>query len=116
MYDVSAFLSVYDDIKPQQNPPQFKNLVRTNDANAFWLHDGGPIHDLVDLKNAFDTMTQEQFSYHLNKEKNDFALWVQVLLQDEDCAEALKRANTRKGASRILFRHLKKYDIDQQSN
>lgn len=113
--DITSYISHYMQQPPQTKQPKLRPLVHTNDANAFWLYKGNPIHTILELRHAFDTMTQEQFEYHVHEEKNDFALWVQYVLQDHDCAEDMMRAKTRLGASRILFKHLKKYDIPKNN-
>jgi hypothetical protein len=108
--DITSYINHYMQQPPQTQQPVLRQVVNANDANAFWLHNGDAIRNIHDLKHAFDIMTQEQFTYHLNQDKNDFALWVQNVLQDNECAEDLTRAKTRLGASRILFKHLKKYN------
>lgn len=109
--DITSYITTYMKQPPQTKQPELRPLVNADDINAFWLHNGSVIRNIQDLKHAFDTMTQEQFSYHLNEEKNDFANWVRYVLHDEDCSEDLTRAKTRLGGSRILYKHLKKYDI-----
>jgi hypothetical protein len=111
--DIQSYISHYMQTPTQSKMPELKPVLDVNDANAFWLHKGGPIKNVVELKKAFDSMTQEQFDFHFNKNKNDFSLWVHHVLKDEKCAENLTRATTRKGASRIMFKNLKRYDVQQ---
>lgn len=109
--DITSYISHYMQQPPQTKQPELRPVIHTNDSNAFWLHKGPIIRTIVELKNAFDTMTEEQFTYHTKGDKNDFALWVDYVLQDHECAEDILKAKTRLGASRILFKHLKKYDV-----
>lgn len=109
-------------------PPQFANPVLSalgqyseveldtrlersyaEEGSQFWLHSGSPLYSLDDLCQALHEMPQELYNYHVSKEKNDFANWVQYVLHDNDCASDLRRCKKPLSARRVVIKHLKKY-------
>jgi len=87
-----------------------KQLVTASDGCCFWVHNGPIIRDLRELHEAIrDTMTDEQFTHHVSKEKNDFAQWVADVLEDDTCAKALRRVRTRKSTQKALELCLAEY-------
>lgn len=77
---------------------------------AFWAVDGHVFHNVLEMKNALDEMTNETYVYHANREKNDFAKWVREIAHDEDLARELERAKTRSAAFRAVSERLKDYE------
>lgn len=84
-------------------------LVCASDSQCFWVQDGQVLQDLQDLAHALSTMQEEVFSYHANKERNDFADWVEQVLDDCDCAHGLRKSRSQGGAQRVVIRHLRLY-------
>lgn len=62
----------------------------------FYLSDGRVLKNLEELADALRNMTGEIFKHHVNKERNDFANWVNDVLEDKKLATDLKRAKTLK--------------------
>lgn len=85
-------------------------MVCAADGECFWTRDGRILQDLADLHMAFGSMDEEVFLHHVRKEKNDFADWVEHVLQDLDCAVALRKAKKPDQAYKTLTTHLQKYD------
>jgi hypothetical protein len=57
------------------------------------------------LYNYMAYISDEQFTHHVNKEKNDFHDWIETSIQDGELAKALKRVKTKKTlTSRIANR------------
>lgn len=88
---------------------QFKAMVCAVDGECFWTRDGRILQNLQDLHIAFGSMDEEIFLHHANKEKNDFADWVQYVLQDLDVATGLRKAKKQTQAKKILAEHLENY-------
>ena len=86
-----------------------KVLVHAEPDTAFWVSDGQILHTLAALKDALAQMDAGTYQYHANKEKNDFASWVESVLMDGDCAAELKKAKTPTAAKTIIMRHLGSY-------
>ncbi len=88
---------------------QKKKLVVVSGGNCFWLHNGPVLASLKDLSEVFSKMTNDQFIYHANKTKNDFASWVEFVLLDSECASNLKKCNNKASAKSCTLKALKKY-------
>lgn len=86
-----------------------KVLVCANDQECFWTTDGRVIADLKELEQALNDMADEVFAYHVNKERNDFADWVESVLRDAACAADLRGARKPRSARTVVVRHLKLY-------
>lgn len=97
--------------KVSKNKGNFKALVCANDTECFWTNDGRVLQNLKDLHLAFGSMDDTIFLHHANTEKNDFADWVEYVLQDLDCALKLRTAKKRTQAEKILATQLKKYSL-----
>ena len=76
---------------------------------AFWAVDGHIVHNLVELKQALDSMMSETYAYHANRDKNDFAKWVSDVLGEKTLAEKLSKSKTRGGAYKVVHDYLKNY-------
>lgn len=84
-----------------------KNLVDASTLQCFWFHFGPIVKNLGELRDALDTISDELFLYHVNKERNDIAKWVQEVFGDEALATKLIRVRTRRGALTALENHLR---------
>ncbi len=87
-----------------------KSLVVAPPSECFWVNYGPVLKDLRELRDALECgITDEQFAYHVNERRNDFADWIEAVLRDRTCARAFRRAKTRKEALRVLDRELERY-------
>lgn len=86
-----------------------KPLVLASNTESFWVTDGRILNSLMALHQALDSMEKQQFEYHVAKDRNDFAEWVNSVLCDSACAEDLRKAKTAKSARAVVTKHLKSY-------
>lgn len=93
-------------VKKVQN---FKAMVCAFDGECFWSRDGKILENLSDLKLAFGSMDDEIFLHHTEGGKNDFAEWVEHVLQDKDCAEDLRKTKKLAQAEKVISSHLRYY-------
>lgn len=84
-------------------------MVCANEECNFWTTDGQVLSDLHDLLSAFEVMEDDVFDYHVTKEKNDFAEWVEHVLDDPACAQDLRKSRKPKTARTVVVRHVKLY-------
>jgi hypothetical protein len=56
-------------------------------------------------------MQNEVFAYHVKKDRNDFADWVNFVLCDGTCSSDLRKTKTKADASAVVSKHLKSYKI-----
>jgi len=87
-----------------------KDIIVALPNQCFWIHDGPIVSDIEELLHALKhEVSEEQFSYHANSEKNDFDAWIRDALGDSVCANALMRVRTKKTAVKVLTDCLKEY-------
>lgn len=90
-------------------PSLKKKLVTVTGGKCFWLHNGPSLGNMRDLYNEIPKMSHEQYSYHANETKNDFAAWVEFVLMDPECAHNLKKCSNKSTARLCIAKALKKY-------
>ncbi len=88
-----------------------KLLVCAPDDKCFWTTDGQILKNLDELQMAFGTMGEEVFLHHVTKEKNDFADWVEQVLEDSACAAALRKSKQPTAAKAVVVKHLRTYKL-----
>lgn len=86
-------------------------LVQAQGPQCFWTHNGAIISTLIDLSNLLSSIHADVYKYHVRKDKNDFADWVQFVLGDAELAKSLRSARTSKSAKTCVVRRLKIYDV-----
>ena len=88
-----------------------KTFVYAHDSESFWLSDGQILNSLVALKDALGKMDKTTYAHHVTASKNDFAEWVEQVLDDTECAQSLRGAKTATAAKSVVVKHLKDYSI-----
>lgn len=96
---------------PPRKPKRPRLLVKADGQFRFWVFKGPSLSDLRDLKAALEIMTDEQYSYHVNGQKNDFASWVSAILHNPTCAADLITAKDQHEASSIVAKALQSYTL-----
>ncbi|MDD5087008.1 MAG: hypothetical protein PHV16_04615 [Candidatus Nanoarchaeia archaeon] len=86
-----------------------KRALSDVDSNhVFWVCNGQVLKNIKQLPAAMKKMKKEVFEHHVNKEKNDFASWINDIVKDTKLAADLKKVKDKKGiikkaADRIKF-------------
>lgn len=76
--------------------------------NIFQLHNTEiEIHNLYELADALEIMSDESYGHHVNANKNDFAEWVRHIIKDEGLSLALEHARDRLAALSIVRKKIK---------
>ena len=83
-------------------------LVVAEGEQQFWTNDGRILKDLIELREALSQMEKHVFDHHVNGEKNDFADWVEFVLQDTSGASMLRTKKTPRAAATSLKAHIQK--------
>lgn len=86
-----------------------KEMVRAEEGQQFYLADGTQLFSLQDLRQALVSMTKEQYAFHADETKNDFAMWVKTVLKDPACARDLQKCRTPLSAKRVVIKHLNEF-------
>lgn len=100
--------------KPKKSAKKEKQkaaLVCADGAQCFWTTDGKVLSNLLELRDAFERMSDKVFTYHVTKDKNDFADWVEDVLGDRELGKALRRSRKPGAARSIVVRRLRVYEI-----
>ena len=83
-----------------------KFLADVPEEYVFWCYDGRTFRNVKELGEALNTMTDETFVYHVNREKNDFSNWVREIIKDEQLARYISPAMTRREMANIVARRI----------
>lgn len=75
-------------------------LADVSEEKVFWSHDGQTFKNLRELAQGLDNMTYQNFMFHVNENRNDFAKWVREVVGDQDLASDLEKTGTHLDASR----------------
>jgi len=78
---------------------------------CFWTTDGRILSDLKDLRDALENMSDEVFSHHVTKDKNDFADWIEAVLQDTECATKIRKSKKPDTARKVVISRLRVYGM-----
>jgi vacuolar-type H+-ATPase subunit I/STV1 len=83
-------------------------LEEVQPQHFFWAHNGQQVRNLVQLKDALETMSNETFQYHVTSERNDFSNWVRDVIKDEMLAQKLAEVRSRGDMIKVLVEKLRK--------
>ena len=70
-------------------------LARVPFQVSFWLCTNESIRSINDVYEALERATDEVFRYHVNRDKNDFEVWIREVIKDKDLAREIARVKTR---------------------
>lgn len=85
--------------------PVKPTLITATGEECFWSHDGRILASHADLKKALEAMSAPSYKHHTDG-RNDFANWVELVLQDKACASDLRKAKNQKAAVAVLLKKL----------
>ncbi len=92
---------------PEISQEHGRYLEEVQAEKAFELHRGGSLRSIIGLQKALLEMSDETFSHHCNKHKNDFSKWVKEVLKEEILAKEISRVKSKKGMINVISRWLK---------
>ncbi len=70
-------------------------LARVPFQVSFWLCTNENLRSLNDVYEALERANDEVFRYHVNRDKNDFEVWIREVIKDKDLAREIARVKTR---------------------
>ena len=88
---------------------QKKNVKIISPEQCFWVNNGPVLRDALELRDALKSMSEATFKHHVVKDRNDFAVWAESVLEDADLAKALKKSKTKSGAHKYLDLYIKSF-------
>jgi hypothetical protein len=72
----------------------------------FILASGGRIGSLEELAHMMDSISEDDFSHHVNDTKNDFSNWIRDVFSKPELADAIYPIKDRKESQLVLLKHL----------
>lgn len=79
-----------------------KYLSDTSPEQSFWVNNGPVLRNLDELSNFIQGMPDDAYSYHANKDKNDFSRWINEIIGDKKLANDLLSSKSKQSAARKL--------------
>lgn len=86
-------------------------LVCAPHEQCFWVTDGRVLANLVELRDALASMTDDVFTYHVTRERNDFADWIEYVLLDRELASVFRKSKKPNTARDVVVSRLRIYSI-----
>lgn len=86
-----------------------KELVTAPCEQCFWVTDGRVLSNLVELRDALASMSDDVFMYHVTKERNDFADWIEHVLNDSELASVFRKSKKSNTARDVVVSRLRIY-------
>lgn len=81
------------------------------EAKVFWTADGRKLYNLHDLVQALEKMEERIFKAHVNAKKNDFTLWIKLVLDDKKLARTLRWTTTLGTTVKKIREHIERHYI-----
>ena len=69
---------------------------------CFWVNNGPVIKNLNELADFLPQMSNDAYSHHANKEKNDFSKWINDIIGDKKLADELLSSKSKSSAAKKL--------------
>ncbi len=76
--------------------------MATDPKKYFWLSNGALIRNIFELADTLRVMDDGVFSSHVSGQKNDFAKWIGVSLNNENLAQKLSKASSKREMIEVL--------------
>jgi len=71
----------------------------------FHLRDGTAIKSIEELALRLDNISDEDFTFHVNEEKNDFSNWIKDVFDQAELADCLCQVKGKKESQICLLKH-----------
>lgn len=65
-------------------------LLDVPEEKSFWVYGGQILHNLQELGEALNTLSDDIYKYHANGQKNDFIKWISEVIGDDKLANKLR--------------------------
>ena len=76
-------------------------LANVPEACVFRCSNGVVLHNMKELANELEAMTEDTYASHANAQKNDFITWAMDVLKDERLAKDLRKSPGRTAAAEV---------------
>ncbi len=95
-------------LSQKTGPDAAKWFLRSIDgAECFWVNNGPIVKSLEELADAVRDMKKDVFIMHVNKDKNDFAKWIDGVIGDIKLARDMLKSRSRRNILQVLTSRIK---------
>jgi len=77
-------------------------MKKVEEEHIFHFKDGNKAHNIADLKEAIEVISDEDFDHHVTEENNDFANWIEFSHGNKELAEDIRKAKEKKKILEVL--------------
>jgi hypothetical protein len=108
----SRIMKRLDDRGSEMKPKRTRKTKKMREAvdispeKYFVLCNGTTIKDIHELAHVIESISDDEFRFHVNAEKNDFSNWIRDVFAQEALAEKLKGTECRKEFQIALLKHV----------
>lgn len=81
-------------------------IIDVSPELVFWLNGGEALKNLIELRDALETMSEEQFDFHTKRDGNDFANWIEGVIGHEKLAKEIKRVKTKDASMKAINKYV----------
>jgi len=74
--------------------------------NFFYLPSGKPVKSLRELVEELNIMSEEDFASHVTPERNDFAEWIEHVINNGVLSEQIRPLKTKQEITSALIAHI----------
>ena len=75
---------------------------------GFWLCTNEQLRNLDELGQSLQRVGDEVFRYHVNRDKNDFEVWIRDVIKDRELAREISRIKTKETLVRKISERVDK--------
>ena len=83
-----------------------KYLSDAPSEQCFWVNNGPILKNLDELASALQAISNEIYSHHVSKEKNDFSAWVNNIIGDKKLANDLLSSKNKESALKKVMNRM----------
>ncbi|MFH1511205.1 MAG: hypothetical protein ABIF10_05920 [Candidatus Woesearchaeota archaeon] len=87
-----------------------RELSECSPEFAFFVCNGAVTRNLRDCAQLIAGLDDQTFSYHVNKEKNDFASWISDIFGDSVLAKKLAKVKKPKTYADVIAKRIKELE------
>jgi hypothetical protein len=77
---------------------------------CFWINNGSVCRNIYELRDSIKALNNYYFVYHVNSNKNDFAIWIREVLGDEVLAKRLESVKDKDLFVDIISQRIKDFE------
>ncbi len=86
----------------ENNYSGFKVLGRASKEQLFHLQNGLDFSSVRELSVELKHMSDEVFRHHVNRQKNDFAIWIRDVFGDKELANKIKSTTSKNKIAKLI--------------